>query len=114
MMVTPSQMMARKQSERPISRANTSSSRHLMTMNRTMKITDSFRTLMIAPAMFAPAGFEKDVPYALGVAEFDEGMKVFGRLDRSLSDEQVKTGMKVRIRVVDLGDERLSYELTSA
>ncbi len=26
-------------------------------------------------AMFAPAGFEKDVPYVLGVAEFPEGMK---------------------------------------
>lgn len=65
-------------------------------------------------AMFAPAGFEKDVPYSLGVAEFADGLKIFGRIDRSLPDEAVKAGMKVKIRTVDLGNERLSYELTAA
>lgn len=65
-------------------------------------------------AMFAPAGFEKDVPYVLGVAEFADGVKVFGRLDKALPDEAVKAGMKVKIRVLDLGDERLSYELIAA
>ena len=65
-------------------------------------------------AMFAPAGFEKDVPYTLGVAEFVDGLKVFGRMDRSLPDEAVKAGMKVKIRTVDLGNDRLSYELTAA
>jgi uncharacterized OB-fold protein len=65
-------------------------------------------------AMFAPAGFEKDVPYVLGVAEFADGVKVFGRLDKALPDDGVKAGMKVKIRVLDLDNERLSYELTSA
>ncbi|MEW6531549.1 MAG: Zn-ribbon domain-containing OB-fold protein [Thermodesulfobacteriota bacterium] len=65
-------------------------------------------------ATFAPAGFEKDVPYRLGVAEFADGIKVFGRIDRSLSDEAVKAGMKVKVRTVDLGDERLTYEFTAA
>ena len=65
-------------------------------------------------AMFAPAGFEKDVPYTLGVAEFADSLKVFGRMDRSLPDEAVKAGMKVKIRTVDLGNDRLSYELTAA
>jgi uncharacterized OB-fold protein len=65
-------------------------------------------------ATFAPAGFEKDVPYRLGVAEFANGIKVFGRIDGSLSDEAVKAGMKVKIRTVDLGEERLTYELTAA
>lgn len=65
-------------------------------------------------AMFAPAGFEKDVPYTLGVAEFADGLKVFGRMDRSLPDEAVKAGMKVKIRTVDLGNDRLSYELIAA
>jgi uncharacterized protein len=65
-------------------------------------------------ATFAPAGFEKDVPYALGVAQFDGGIKVFGRLDKALPDEKVKAGLKVKVRTVDLGDDRLSYELTAA
>jgi len=70
--------------------------------------------LSYTKAMFAPAGFEKDVPYMLGVAEFADGMKVFGRLDKSLPEGSVKVGMKIRIRVVDLGNDRISYELTAA
>ncbi|MFC1835702.1 Zn-ribbon domain-containing OB-fold protein, partial [Thermodesulfobacteriota bacterium] len=54
-------------------------------------------------ATFAPAGFEKDVPYMLGVAEFDDGVKVFGRIDKALEEESVKAGMKIKIRVVSLG-----------
>ena len=65
-------------------------------------------------AMFAPAGFEKDVPYVLGIAEFSDGIKVFGRLDKSLSDDAVKPGMKVKIRVINLENDRLTYELTAA
>ncbi len=65
-------------------------------------------------AMFAPAGFEKDVPYMLGIAEFEDGAKVFGRIDASLSDDAVKPGMKMKIRTKDLGDDRLTYELTAA
>ena len=65
-------------------------------------------------AMFAPAGFEKDVPYMLGVAEFQDKIKVFGRIDSTLPDDVVKPGMKVKVRTVDLGSDRLSYELTKA
>lgn len=70
--------------------------------------------LTFTKAMFAPAGFEKDVPYALGVAEFSDGTKVFGRMDKSLKDEEIKAGMKIKVHTVDLGEDRLSYELTAA
>ena len=65
-------------------------------------------------ANFAPAGFEQDVPYMLGIAEFDDGIKVFGRIDKTLPEDSVKVGMKLKIRTVDLGEDRLSYELTTA
>lgn len=65
-------------------------------------------------AMFAPAGFEKDVPYILGVAQFADGAKVFGRIDKSISKENIKPGMKVKLKVVDLENDRLSYVLTAA
>jgi uncharacterized protein len=70
--------------------------------------------LTFTKAMFAPAGFEKDVPYTLGLAEFSDGVKVFGRLDKALSDDVVKAGMKVKLRVLNLENDRLSYELTTA
>ena len=64
--------------------------------------------------MYAPVGFEKDVPYAMGVAEFREGVKVFGRIDKSIPDEAVKPGMKVKIRAVNLEGEHISYEFIAA
>ncbi|MBI5569530.1 MAG: Zn-ribbon domain-containing OB-fold protein [Desulfomonile tiedjei] len=70
--------------------------------------------LTFTKAMFAPAGFEKDAPYILGVAEFADGVKVFGRLDKALPDDSVKPGMRVKIHVVALEGDRLSYELTAA
>lgn len=70
--------------------------------------------LTFTEAMYAPAGFEKDVPYILGVAEFNDGAKVFGRLDKSISKELIRPGMKIRLKVVELEDGRLSYVLTSA
>ncbi len=67
--------------------------------------------LSFTKAMFAPAGFEKDVPYALGVAEFLAGVKVFGRLSKTEDESKLKVGSKVELRVVNLENERLSYEL---
>ncbi|MGC8605394.1 MAG: Zn-ribbon domain-containing OB-fold protein, partial [Desulfomonilaceae bacterium] len=37
-------------------------------------------------AMYAPAGFENQVPYTLGVVQFADGVKVFGRLDKSIKE----------------------------
>ncbi|MGC8602521.1 MAG: Zn-ribbon domain-containing OB-fold protein, partial [Desulfomonilaceae bacterium] len=65
-------------------------------------------------AMYAPAGFEKEVPYVLGVAQFEGGTKVFGRLDKSIPEGKIKPGMKVKLKVVNLENNRLSYELTEA
>jgi len=70
--------------------------------------------LTFTTAMYAPAGFEQDVPYSLGVAEFPDGLKVFGRMDKSMPSDQIKAGMKVKVKVVHLDQDRLSYELTAA
>jgi uncharacterized protein len=77
-------------------------------------ITGEGELVTFTRAMFAPAGFEKDVPYTLGVAQFADGVKVFGRLDAALSEEGIKAGMKIKIRVLNLESDRLSYELTAA
>ncbi len=77
-------------------------------------ITGEGTLISYTKANFAPAGFEQDVPYMLGVAEFDEGIQVFGRIDKSLPDESLKAGTKVKIRTVELGGDRISYEFTTA
>ena len=77
-------------------------------------ITGQGTLLSYTKAMFAPAGFEKEVPYLLGVAEFEDGIKVFGRIDKSLDEAVIKPGLKVTVKVVRLDNDRLTYELTAA
>jgi hypothetical protein len=43
-----------------------------------------------------------------------DGVKVFARMSRSLPDEAIKAGMKVKIHIVELDWERVNYELTAA
>ncbi len=77
-------------------------------------ITGEGTLVTYTKAMYAPAGFEQDVPYVLGVAEFANGIKVFGRLDKSLPDEAIKAGMRVKVRIVNMADDRVSYELVAS
>ncbi|MFA7468466.1 MAG: Zn-ribbon domain-containing OB-fold protein [Desulfotomaculaceae bacterium] len=58
---------------------------------------------------YAPVGFEADLPYTLALAEFD-GFKVFGRLSKEIMDSERSVGMAVRIRIINLPGEKLSYE----
>jgi uncharacterized OB-fold protein len=77
-------------------------------------VTGEGTLISFTKANFAPAGFEKDVPYMLGVAEFGDEIKVFGRIDKALPEDSVKVGMKIKIRTLQLDEDRLSYELTAA
>jgi hypothetical protein len=35
---------------------------------------------------------------------------VFGRMDRSIPEDQIKTGMKVKTRITNLENDRFTYE----
>ncbi len=71
------------------------------------------KLLSFTKAMYAPLGFEADVPYTLGVAQFGK-VKVFGRLSKGIADSEVRVGMEVKAEPVKLPGDRVSYELTKA
>jgi hypothetical protein len=58
---------------------------------------------------YGPAGFEEDAPYSLAIADFD-GMRVFGRLSKSLKESDIKPGMEVKLVPVKLAGGRIGYE----
>jgi uncharacterized OB-fold protein len=58
---------------------------------------------------YGPTGFEEDAPYALAIADFD-GMRVFGRLSKSLKESDIKLGMGVKVLPVKLPGGRIGYE----
>ena len=63
---------------------------------------------------YGPSGFEDDAPYTLGVLEFDNGLRVFGRVSKGVSADDLKTGMDMKIVPAKLGEERIAYEFIKA
>ena len=63
---------------------------------------------------YGPTGFENETPYILALAEFAGGVKVFGRLDKQIGEDEIKVGMDVKLAPVKLPDERISYQFKKA
>ena len=62
-------------------------------------------------ATYAPAGFEGDPPYTMGVVDFGNGLKLFARLAKALKPEDVKVGMDVSIRPLNYDNGQISFEI---
>jgi len=60
---------------------------------------------------FAPASFKGDIPYALGVAQFEEGPTVFAPLSKDIRFEEIKIGIPLKLVPLKLEDDRIIYEL---
>ncbi len=64
--------------------------------------------------IYAPTGFEEDLPYTIAVVQFGEDIKVFGRLSKEIKAEEVTVGMKLDVTPVELPNGRISYEFREA
>ena len=62
-------------------------------------------------ATYAPAGFEGDPPYTMGVVNFGNGLKLFARLTKALKTEDVKVGMDVNVIPLKYDNGQLSFEI---
>jgi uncharacterized OB-fold protein len=58
---------------------------------------------------YGPTGFEEDAPYTLAIADFD-GVRIFGRLSKSIKESDIKPGMGVKVLPVKLPGGRIGYE----
>ena len=63
---------------------------------------------------FAPTGFEDDLPYTLGLVEFNGGLRIFGRLSKDIPPEELRVGLGVKPVAVKISPDRISYEFQKA
>jgi hypothetical protein len=63
---------------------------------------------------YGPSGFENDTPYALGIAKFEEGVKVLGRISKDVDPADIKVGMKVKLTPTKIDGGRVAYEMKAA
>ena len=76
-----------------------------------IEINSTGTLLTFAVVNYGPSGFENDTPYTLGIAEFEEGVKILGRVSKEVAPEDITVGMKVKLTPVKLTNERVIYEM---
>jgi uncharacterized protein len=76
-------------------------------------ITKPGKLVTYSKVYYGPAGFEDKAPYVLGVAQFGD-LKVFGFINKSLTDDQIKVGMDVRVAPINLPEGKVAFELNKA
>jgi len=74
------------------------------------EIVNEWTLITYTTAHFAPTGFEDDIPYILAIAESPEGIRLFARLSKDVSEDQLKPGMKLKLVPVRLPNDKISYE----
>lgn len=63
---------------------------------------------------YGPTGFENEAPYTLGIAEFEPGLKILGRISKTLVPGEMKVGMKVKLAPAKLDNGHFIYEMNKA
>jgi uncharacterized protein len=61
--------------------------------------------------IYGPTGFEDDAPYTLGIAEFKAGVRILGRISKTVTPGDIKVGMNVNIAPVKLASGHFIYEM---
>ncbi len=74
------------------------------------EITGPGKLVTYSKLMYAPSGFEKDLPYRICVVEYADGVKVFGRISSQIPDKELAIGMDLVAVPVKLSGDKVSYE----
>ncbi len=66
------------------------------------------KLLTYSKLQYGPVGFEGDLPYTIAVLDYGK-YKVFGRIAKEISDDQLKVGMSMKTVVNSLPGGKVNY-----
>ena len=78
------------------------------------EITGTGQLISFSTLVYAPTGFEQDLPYSIALVQYDNDLKVFGRLSKEIKPGDIKVGMKLHVAPVKFPDGHVSYEFREA
>jgi uncharacterized OB-fold protein len=81
------------------------------------EITGMGQLISYSTLIYAPTGFEQDLPYTIALVQFSNGLKLFGRLSQEIKTGKtgkMKIGMKLKATPIELPYGRVSYEFREA
>ncbi|RJR47933.1 MAG: Zn-ribbon domain-containing OB-fold protein [Desulfobacteraceae bacterium] len=62
---------------------------------------------------YGPVGFEGDLPYTIAVLDYGK-YRVFGRIAKEITDEEIQVGMSMKTAVNSLPNGRVNYVFQKA
>jgi uncharacterized OB-fold protein len=74
------------------------------------EIAGQGRLISYSTLSYAPSGFEQDLPYTVALIQFENNVKLFGRLSKDVRPEEVSIGMDLKVTPIALPNDRVSYE----
>jgi hypothetical protein len=77
------------------------------------EVTGKGRLVTFSKLEYGPVGFEGDLPYAIAVADYGT-YKVFGRLSKTVSENDIKVGMEVKAVANKLPNGQVNYVFEKA
>jgi uncharacterized OB-fold protein len=77
------------------------------------EVTGTGKLVSFSKLMYGPVGFEDDLPYSIALLDYGD-YKVFGRIDKSIPDEELSIRMAMKTEPITLSDGQLSYVFTKA
>ena len=78
------------------------------------EITGMGQLISYSTLIYAPTGFEQDLPYTIALVQFSNDLKLFGRLSQEIKAGKMKIGMKLKATPIKLPNGRVSYEFREA
>jgi uncharacterized protein len=76
-------------------------------------IKGNAKLITFTEVYFGPPAFEQSTPYILGLAEFDNGLRVFAPISRDIARGDLKTDLELVLKPAHSG-EGVFYQLEKA
>jgi hypothetical protein len=77
------------------------------------EVTGEGRLVTYSTLQYAPAGFQEDLPYTIGLLDYGE-YKVFGRISPSIKENAIHVGMGMKAEPCKSPTGQLSYVFEAA
>jgi len=73
------------------------------------EVNGTGKLITYSTLQYAPVGFEGDLPYTIALVDFGD-YKVFGRISKEIPEDEIKIGMELKPKVIQLSNEQFIYE----
>ncbi len=74
------------------------------------EVNQDYKLISYTLVRYGPAGFEKIAPYVIAIGESSDGLRILALINKTIPENQIITGMKLKLVPAKLEGDRVSFE----